>query len=110
MIIYVVIKEASSNHYYEKVAEYQLRYKGQTNLLSSSDIADGKVTVELQPENAEIEARIRYEGFDSWSAWICSDQKVGREKLKIYSALNSYFCLGPGRKNRRKEKFENIHL
>ena len=45
-------------------------------MLDSSDIEDGKVTVELQPENAEVEARIRYEGFDSWSAWISPDQPV----------------------------------
>ena len=44
--------------------------------MDSSDIEDGKVTVELQPENAEVEARIRYEGFDSWSAWISPDQPV----------------------------------
>ena len=50
-------------------------------MLASSDIEYGKVTVELQPDNAEIEARIRYEGSESWSVWISSDQPVGREKL-----------------------------
>ena len=79
-------------------------------MLDSSDIEDGKITVELQPENAEIEARIRYEGFDSWSVWISPVQPVGREKLEIHSAHNSYFCLGPGRSNRRRETFDNILL
>ena len=79
-------------------------------MLDSPDIEDGKITVELQEENVEIEARIRYEGFDSWSVWISPDQPVGREKLKIYSAHTSYFCLGPGRKNRRRERFDNSLL
>ena len=52
-------------------------------MLDYSDIEYGKVTVELQPENAEIETRIRYEGLDSWSAWISSDHPVSRAMLGI---------------------------
>ena len=69
-------------------------------MLASSDIEYGKVTVELQPDNAEIEARIRYEGFDSWSAWISPNSPVSREKLEISinllcTELYLFLCLGP---------------
>ena len=59
--------------------------------MDSSDIEDGKVTVELKPENADIEARIRYEGFDSWSAWIEADQPVSRTTLEILINLLTLF-------------------
>jgi hypothetical protein len=51
--------------------------------LNSSDIAEGKVTIDLNPENGQIEARIRYEGFGNWSAWISPDQPVSRTTFKI---------------------------
>ena len=61
--------------------------------MDSSDIEDGKVTVELQPENAEVEARIRYEGFDSLSVWIEADQPVSRTTLETLTNLLTLFYI-----------------
>ena len=54
-----------------------MRYKGESKLLPYSITVDGKICVELKSSSAEIEARIRYEGFDSWSPWIATDEQVG---------------------------------
>jgi hypothetical protein len=81
--------------------------------LDSSDIEDGKVTVDLQLENAEIEGRIRYEGFDSWSAWISADQPVSRTTLETLRNLIQYFIFmfRAVKKERKKIKiWQNISL
>ena len=37
---------------------------------------DGKLNVKVPKENTKIEARVRYEGFDTWSEWVSSDASV----------------------------------
>merc|ERR1719233_1951730 len=46
------------------VADHQVRYKGESKLLPYSITVEGKICVEFKSSSAEIEARIRYEGFD----------------------------------------------
>ena len=54
-----------------------MRYRGESKLLPYLITVEGKICVELKTSSAEIEARIRYEGFDSWSPWIATDEQVG---------------------------------
>lgn len=55
-----------------KVDQYHVKYNTEEDYINPKTLEDGKIKVLVQKENTEIEGRIRYEGYASWSPWISS--------------------------------------
>lgn len=69
-----------------EVAEYDLKYSNlgimfeDTKTVAFSDLQDGRIVLEEFPGAADngirIEARIKYQGFESWSPWVSTQNPI----------------------------------
>ena len=59
-----------------EVEKYSVKYEGVEEYIDPDDTHEGEITVKVDSENAKIEARIKYKGFEEWSHWISSEIPV----------------------------------
>ena len=59
-----------------QIEKYQIKYGGEESFFDPSSLEDGKITMKILGEDAKLEGRIKYKGFENWSEWISSDKPV----------------------------------
>ena len=64
-----------------QVELYQVRYEDVEKFIDPEDITGGKIALIVKSENAKIEARIKYKGFQNWTEWISSDVPVSVSQI-----------------------------
>ena len=68
--------EVCYEHKYLQVKEYHVKYEGEESFIDPASLQDGKLWLNVKSENAKIDARIKYAGFEDWTDWISSDKPV----------------------------------
>jgi len=74
-----VINNNDKNHKC-KVEQYHVKYNTEEDYIDPTMLEDGKITVIVPQEDTEIEGRLKYQGYDSWSPWISSDSPLKEKK------------------------------
>jgi len=88
--VVVTIKNPPSNQKCQ-VETYNIKYKNlgimeeEELLINASDVEEGKLTLDDFPGASEkgilIEGRIKYAGFEAWSPWISTADRVAADRL-----------------------------
>ena len=55
---------------------YNVKYEGEESFIDPRSLRGGKLWLNVKSENAKIDARIKYEGFEDWTDWISSEKPV----------------------------------
>jgi len=74
-----VINNNDKNHRC-KVEKYHVKYSTEEVYIDPITLEDEKITVIVSQENTEIEGRLKYQGFETWTPWISSNSPMKEKK------------------------------
>ena len=66
-----------------QVEKYQIRHEGEEYFLEPEALHEGTFVVKLKEKGAKIEARMKYQGYQNWTRWISSQEKVNTALLYL---------------------------
>jgi len=69
-----------------KIEKYHIKHNSEETFVDSLTLEDGKIRLNNFSPSAEIQGRIKFHGFDSWTPWISSDSPL-KQKQKTDEAF-----------------------
>lgn len=63
-----------------KVEQYHIRHNSKENYIDPLTLENGKITLLVSMQDMEIEGRVKFHGYDSWTPWVSSDSPLKEKK------------------------------